>query len=109
MLRIIISIVFISGFAFSLPQYRNMLMGKVPTGKLVHGCVTCHMEKGSLALNLFGQDYRAIFVQPNFIKFPGIQTATFEQKWDLLLNKLDSNKNGQSNYQDIINELNPGK
>lgn len=109
MFKIFSTLILLSGVTFSMPQYKNMLAGKMPGGQLVQGCVACHTEKGSLALDLFGQDFRAIFVQPNFIKFPGLQTATIVQKWDLLLNKLDSNKNGQSNYQDLVKGLFPGK
>jgi hypothetical protein len=108
MIRIIFLFLMMSSMVLAMPQYMNMLSGKVPSGSLVHRCVTCHSSKGSLALNLFGRDFHAVFIAPNPLKIPGIQVMTPAQKWDYLLNKLDSNKNGLSNYQDIVQRQNPG-
>lgn len=111
MIRILFTIVIgvtMSRFSQAMPQYYNSISGQFPSGALVHKCVTCHVSKGSLALNLFAKDYRAVFLAPDPLKIPGINVMTYKQKMDLLLNKMDSNKNGVSNFEDILKGNNPG-
>ena len=108
-----IRILFIVGTIFSSlsqarPVYLNSIAGKFPSGTLIHKCTTCHAGNGSLALNLFAKDYRAVFLAPDPLKIPGINIMTRDQKLDLLLNKMDSNKNGLSNFDDIMKGNNPG-
>lgn len=108
MVRIFFSVLLISLFSQALPQYFNMLKSQIPGGNPPHRCMNCHVSTTTPALNLFGKDYHSIFIAPNPLKIPGIQIMTFSQKWDLLLNKMDSNKNGDSNFLDIVNGKNPG-
>ncbi len=109
MLRSIIFIISMSLFSNAMPQYLGTLATQFPPHTLdTNRCLTCHASAGPPVLNSFGMDYRSIIVSPNVIKMPQLQTMTIKDKLDFLLQKMDSNKNGISNYKDILTGTIPG-
>jgi hypothetical protein len=92
---------------FARPIYFNELSAQTQGAANVQKCLNCH-NQGGLSFNAFGNDYVSIFRRPNTVQFPGIDKMTRQQLWDLLLNSLDSNKNGVSNLLDIKSGKNPG-
>ncbi len=101
MVRVILSTLLLTIFVQARPQYFYLLSAQIPKNNVPHKCMTCHNGR---AMNLFGADYYSFFVKPDVFT----NGLAERQKWDLLLNKKDSNKNGVSNLQDIVDGKNPG-
>ena len=98
-------ILFFSTSLLAKPVYFNELQGQIkkisPSTQAAMKCAVCHGTTNGAKINSFGSDYVKAF------KSGGNTELSKDQKWQLLLDQ-DSNKNGVSNLNDIVNGVNPG-
>jgi len=106
MKKTLVAILLFSSLAQARPEYYQMLVNRVPGGNVPQSCQTCHASGTSG--NLFRQDFRKVILGYNLLSNRKLIEMNLEEKWDLLLNKMDSNKNGVVNVKDITNGVNPG-
>lgn len=87
----------IGAFAMSMGGFTKVFDTKysvTPTSKLGRaGCAVCHVSAKSLKLNPYGLDMQKAMKEANTKKLtPAVLSA---------IEKLDSNKNGKTNLEDI--------
>lgn len=88
------------------PARYNSLLGRLGVGSLPFRCQTCH-RSGGVGLNQFGADYFSTFIVSMDPKFRDVKNLSEDEKWKFLLG-LDSDGDGLSNLDELIQGRNPG-